>query len=217
MTHLFQQIANQGINWSLIWQETGFTFCLVVFTFYALFILWATRNWKAATVREYDELLEKRNTHSINQGIHIEMYRDKNDELSCRFEEAKADLEAARELNAWLTECNNSLREELDSVKPKHNAKGQFDVKTGKGHQKKKQATQTEKDWTKATEEELLAEAKKRYPVGTKYFDVLEEKPHKALERPFKYTYSSEFAIAVNYGGGFVYRGGKWAKIVTNE
>ena len=35
------------------------------------------------------------------------------------------------------------------------------------------ETSKTEKDWSKATKEELIEEAKRRYPVGTKFISAM--------------------------------------------
>ena len=74
-----------------------------------------------------------------------------------------------------------------------------------------------ERDWTKATNEELLKEANRRYPIGTKYYccnvaDFYAGKIGKALRQA-----SSSSANRIEVGFGYVYYNGKWAEIISEE
>src|SRR5574343_411918 len=92
----------------------------------------------------------------------------------------------------------------LKQLERKRNNKGQFIATSGKGHGKK--------DWTKTSKEELLKEAKRRYPIGTKYKDIVHNKEHISEKDPYFYTESKsyKYPIAVKFGGGLIYRNGKW-------
>lgn len=122
--------------------------------------------------------------------------------------------------NAELTAENIMLRTQLQG---RRNPDGRFAKTTGKGHGRKKPASiqtvapEPERDWTTATPDELLAEAKRRYPVGTKYADVLDSVEYESECEPWIYTYAKTFkgiAICVTDGGGFVYAKNQWAQIL---
>lgn len=84
-----------------------------------------------------------------------------------------------------------------------------------------------EVDWTKATKEELLAEAKRKYPVGTKYKVVHMPScvktvlSHDNFDLTFIYN-GAATNLGINFltkeqnngKGGIVYLDGKWAEIV---
>lgn len=130
-----------------------------------------------------------------------ENYLVKGTAKICKLEGEKMDLQ---------TRIN-----ELEEKAQKRNPDGTFATKTGKGHGKKR------KDWTKASKEELLTEAKKRYPVGTKFLSV-----HTGNERTVKSheQYENTFVNdSVNFlvvnpsewcNGASVYSEGQWAKII---
>ena len=73
-----------------------------------------------------------------------------------------------------------------------------------------------EKDWTKATVEERLAEAKRRYPEGTKFKTAAEnrESIYTSDGNAISWTYIYPDAIGNNPGQGLFYANGKWAEIV---
>ena len=73
-----------------------------------------------------------------------------------------------------------------------------------------------EKDWTKATVEERLAEAKRRYPEGTKFKTATEssENIYTSDGNAISWTYIYPDAIGNNPGQGLFYANGKWAEIV---
>ena len=74
-----------------------------------------------------------------------------------------------------------------------------------------------EKDWTKATVEERLAEAKRRYPEGTKFKTAGENREiiYTSGGNAISWTsYIYPDAIGNNPGQGLFYANGKWAEIV---
>ena len=73
-----------------------------------------------------------------------------------------------------------------------------------------------EKDWTKATVEERLAEAKRRYPEGTKFKTAAEnrESIYTSDGNAISWTYIYPDAIGNNPGQGLFYANGRWAEIV---
>ena len=91
-----------------------------------------------------------------------------------------------------------------------------------------------EKDWSKATKEELLEEAERRYPVGCKYWNLnligeksnpnvkIENLPSICEDALFKFSNTKsndgEYTILVYGKGiarGWVYSNGKWAEIAS--
>ena len=140
------------------------------------------------------------------------------------------DLHARLLVKWWgLREENKKLKAEIAklSVRPtKRNEKGQF-VKSDSGmpisplkRTAKPEPVPTPKtvrDWTTATKEELLAEAKRRYPAGTKYLDVLDREKFKSKSDPWFYDGQQsnvKVGVCVTDGGGYVYCDGKWAEII---
>ena len=119
---------------------TTLFFLGIIFIIYALICIWATNNYKRSI---YQELIDER-AKRTSQAI---LYEDTIARLKDDFECAMVELT------------------ELRSKQRKRNPDGSFAVMSGKGHGKRKQA---ERDWTTATKAELLAEAKRRYPVGCK-------------------------------------------------
>ena len=74
-----------------------------------------------------------------------------------------------------------------------------------------------EKDWTKATVEERLAEAKRRYPEGTKFKTATESSENIYTSDGNAISWTSDICpdtIANNPGQGLFYANGKWAEIV---
>lgn len=66
------------------------------------------------------------------------------------------------------------------------------------------------RDWTTATKDELLAEAKRRYPVGTKYIGLMYKFETKSEHEPY-FRYDTYIDAGIDY----VYMNGKWAQIIT--
>jgi len=118
MKNLFEIISNQGVNWSVIWNDTGFLFCLFLFSCWVLFILWANRNWKHACKKEAAELYEKRNIIMFEKSIEIQILK---------------------ETVTLLKNENERLKNDVKSKERKRDEKGYFVVESGKGHGRKKQ------------------------------------------------------------------------------
>lgn len=74
-----------------------------------------------------------------------------------------------------------------------------------------------EKDWTKATKEELLEEAKKKYPVGTKFISVINKLHKSSVKNNYYAFYNNNYnEIVVNSSfGASIYKNGKWAEIIS--
>ena len=72
-----------------------------------------------------------------------------------------------------------------------------------------------EKDWTKATKEELLKEANRRYPKGTKFRNAASNSIHVSDGNAISWESSSyPDGIANDPGEGLFYANGKWAEII---
>lgn len=157
MNSLFENI---GTNWSVITHDIVNVYLPLFCIGFILLCVWSTRNYKRSLDQEKaDELntAQKQIDHlrlkNINQGIEIERLSD--------------ELKTA---NGVIKRLND----ERQTLKPKRNPDGTFAVTTGKGHQRKrKPELEPERDWTQATKEELLSEAKRRYPVGTKIKSIV--------------------------------------------
>ena len=70
-----------------------------------------------------------------------------------------------------------------------------------------------EKDWTKASKEELLEEAKRRYPIGTKYKSAYDGKADGEITSN-KFKYDANYH-AIYHSEIYVYFNGKWAEIIS--
>lgn len=72
------------------------------------------------------------------------------------------------------------------------------------------------RDWTTATKEELLAEAKRRYPVGTNYKGLRDGDITSSNHNP-EIAESDIFnSECVHVGWDWVYANGQWAEIIPN-
>lgn len=80
----------------------------------------------------------------------------------------------------------------------------------------KTETIETEKDWSKATEEEILAEAKRKYPVGTKYRGVCSNliegvvNADYDVRKPFKND-----EIVLDAGKDYLFYKNRWAEIIS--
>lgn len=70
-----------------------------------------------------------------------------------------------------------------------------------------------EKDCTKASKEELLEEAKRRYPIGTKYKSAYDGKADGEITSN-KFKYDANYH-AIYHSEIYVYFDGKWAEIIS--
>lgn len=190
MDYLFENI---GTNWAVIAHDIFSVYLPLFCLFFIGLCIWSTRNYKRSIDQEKSEELntaQKQIDHlrlkNINQGIEIERLSD----------ELKTTNGVIKRLN-----------DERQTLKPKRNPDGTFAVTTGKGHQRKRKP---ERDWTQATEEELLAEAKRIYPVGTKYIGLMYRSLEIADQNPV-FIKPSGVEVGIDY----VFRDGKWAKIIS--
>lgn len=194
MKTLITLAANQGANWSLIWSDLSVFVCLLLIGIALYF---------------RQKYLKQR-----------EDYLVKGTAKLCAIEGEKIELE--------------KRIEELQAKLPKRNPDGTFGIKTGKGHGKKRKQEnerergiriikESERDWTKATKEELLTEAKRRYPVGTK---IIPLNIHFMAGSPKNTAVSGGYffdgcgdleGIWCDSGSKWrstLYANGKWAKII---
>lgn len=145
------------------------------------------------------ELAEERAFNDTQGSIHVRLMlkysgiQEESDKLKKELKIAQTCLKVAE---TEITELKSKLER-------KRNERGQFVKKS-------------DRDWTTATKEELLAEAKRRYPVGTKYLDVLDSESYISEVDPLidDGTRSVSIGIWVNNGGGYIYADGKWAQIL---
>lgn len=216
-------ILNHAINYSEIWTDVSIYVCLWLVAL-ILITIWAAKNWRNSIREEY---LVKTTSKICALTAQIDdLTKDRDFYKKC-FNDYK--IEATNE----LIERQNNINEldlrltaaiqhnddanmkiiELESKVQKRNPDGTFAKTSGNGHGKKKQV---EKDWTKATKKELLDEAKRRYPIGTKYKDVVYNITYISDSLPYFYLESKTHVnpMAVLYGGGYIYADGKWAEIV---
>lgn len=210
------------INLPVIWSDVSIYVCLWLVVF-CIIVIWAANNYRRS-VR--DEYLVKTTSARIKWDDEMERVQSENRSLREAFDEyrheAQTEANERQERINQLESQNAALTAEVEilNVKSerKRNPDGTFAKTTGKGHGRKKTAAPApDRDWTTATPEELLAEAKRRYPAGTHYLDVLGKKRHKSNREPWIYTgvQSAEgIAVCVTDWGGFVYFNGQWAQIL---
>lgn len=156
------------------------------------------------------ELTEERAFNDTQGSMHVQLML-KYAHVQEESEKAKKDLKIAQTcLKAAKTEISE-LKTKLSRKNLKRDAKGRVLPKV-----------EPERDWTQASKEELLAEAKRRYPVGTKVipFNLSYMKGDPAatiiFKDDFNWMSSGELeGVCVCDGGGYVYVDGKWAKIIT--
>jgi len=158
---------------------------------------------KAQKHEEYDklaaELAEERAFNDTQGDIHVRLML-KYAAIKEASEKTKAEVE---ELSAERYRLACEITELKSKLERKRNERGQF-VKS-----------EPDRDWTTATKEELLAEAKRRYPVGTKFIELCTDIEDVAEKEAYFYYFPEKF-IAVRQERGVIYRHGKWAKIIPN-
>lgn len=240
---LESDIRSFAINWPVIWSDSSIYVCfwLVVF---CLIVIWAANNYRRSVRDEYlvkttSKLVhlhglidEKEREYKFLDNAFAEYRTDAQSEMFERQErinQLETKLEASK---LKYDELELKYDNVLTQLSGRRNPDGTFAKTTGKGHGKRKTkpasasskfaaptapaAPEPERDWTTATTDELLAEAKRRYPVGTRYADVLDAWKYEAKREPWIYTDAQTFkgiAICVTDGGGFVYANGLWAEI----
>lgn len=139
-----------SINYAAIWSDLSIYVCLWLVAF-VLITVWAAKNYKNSIREEY---LTKTTSKLCAMAAEIDQLTAERDHYKSAFDQYYKDI------NAELIETRSKIQ--------KRNPNGTFAITSGKGHGKKKEVKQVEIDWTKATKKELLAEAKRRYPIGTK-------------------------------------------------
>ena len=70
---------------------------------------------------------------------------------------------------------------------------------------------------TMTTPEELLAKAKRDYPIGTEYIGLRDNEPYTARLTPSWIPKGCNEYYGIQVGTDYVYREGKWAEIVTMD
>lgn len=145
---------------------------------------------------EFDKLateLAEERTFNENQGdMHVRLLlkhasiQDESDKLKKELKIAKTCLKVAE---TEITELKSKMERN-------RNERGQFVKKH-------------DRDWTTATKEELLAEAKRRYPVGTKYKGLMYDFESESEHDPY-FRYYTHIDVGIDY----VYMNGKWAQII---
>lgn len=200
MKTLIYFIMNHSINLPEIWSDCSIYVCLWLVSV-VLLAIWSAKNYKRSVQLEASE--DKAN----------ESYKHKNIVLSL-----SKQIDNLESQNSYLKQAFDSYKYdtqkeliELMGKLPKRNSNGTFAFKTGKGHGKKKI---TEIDWTKATKEELLSEAKRRYPIGTKFIGMTSNIEIAEIDPFFYDNYYKR--IAVKDVSGVVYFDGQWAKIIKS-
>lgn len=134
--------------------------------------------------------------------------------LACENSELKKEIKIAQ---TCLKVAETEITELKAKLERKRNEKGQFVKKYDS-----EVRTDQERDWTTATKEELLAEAKRRYPVGTKFLSIDYEigetleivRPITSGDSDCIYTLTKAPNDSNPYRS--VYELGKWAKIIPN-
>lgn len=181
---------------------------IIAAVFYVLFVVFLIL--KIHYRIKYSELKEWRKFAEIEKDQmkdDMEMITDKlslivqiKDKLSETNKYLLSEVETFEKKGINLLLENRRLIEEINTLKSKlhrstpRNAKGQYIKK-------------------ELTRDELLAEAKRRYPVGTK-FKGLGYGKVEISEIPPRYFLFGKNYIAVKGTGGVVYLHGRWAKII---
>lgn len=70
---------------------------------------------------------------------------------------------------------------------------------------------------TMTTPEELLEKAKRDYPIGTEYIGLRDNEPYTARTSPSWVPKGYNDYYGIEVGTDYIYRDGKWAKIVTKD
>lgn len=202
MKSLFYFFANHSINWSMIWSDVSIYVCIWLILV-MLIVIWAANNYRKSVKYEAEE---KQNRLVVSLSHELDMINLENSGFREAFKNYKEDVQS--ELY--------SLRERLKVAERKRDSKGLYLPSTGKGHGKKK-------DLSKTTEEELITEAKRRYPIGTLFYSALGD------ENPSKCVCNGGYIFQQNHRGckniiwaydntytlrGFLYHNGVWAEII---
>lgn len=196
MKNLINLIENQGVNWQLIWTDISIYVC-VMLIIDIVFVIYAAKNYKNNWREHY---LVKTTSKLCTLNCEIDRLTSQNKFLRDAFTDYKKDVEVR--INE-LAEENKKLSA---SVRKK-DEKGHYLPISGKGHKKK--------DWTKATDEQLLKEAKRRYKKGNVVLCVLVGDEVKLISKDFEITENKELLGRGEKINVFLYNNGIWAKKVT--
>lgn len=221
MDYLFE---NVGTNWGVIFSDVLAVYLPLFSIAFMLMCFWAANNYKRSIAKEYEERIDHLRLKNLNQGIEIERLNSELRLAKEGFTQYKDDaMIEILNLRNELKESNEDRTNMRSKLQSRRNPNGTFAVTTGKGHSKKKrdeikttESETTDRDWTKATKEELLAEAKRRYPVGTKII-CLHDQPYDLIETNIFRIDSNGYCIRNENKDGYVncvYHFGKWAKII---
>lgn len=153
---------------------------------------------------EYDrlatELAEERKFSDTQGDMHVRLLL-KYAGIQEESEKLKKELKIAQ---TCLKVAETEIAELKSKLERKRNEKGQFIKKADQ-----------ERDWTTATKDELLAEAKRRYPVGTKVKGNLFPFDREFVREDELRYYDNCEGISA-FGEPWVYSSGKWAEIIPN-
>lgn len=152
---------------------------------------------------EYDrlatELAEERAFNETQGSMHVRLLL-KYAGIQEESEKLKKELKIAQ---TCLKVAETEISELKSKLERKRNEKGQF----------VKKVDSKERDWTTATKDELLAEAKRRYPVGTKVKGNLFPFDREFVREDELRYYDNCEGISA-FGEPWVYSSGKWAQII---
>jgi len=126
--------------------------------------------------------------------------------LACENTDLKQELKIAK---TCLKVAETEITELKAKLERKRNDKGQF-------------AKKQERDWTTATKDELLDEAKRRYPIGTKFICIEFNDKRTVTDNNYwdneiwdNEIWDNEIWFGVEFPvSGVVYKKGKWAQIL---
>lgn len=193
MKNLLYLIENQGANWELIWTDISIYVC-VMLAANIIFVIYAAKNYKNNLREHY---LVKTTSRLCALNCEIDRLTSENKFLHESFTDYKKDVEIRI----------NNLAEEnkkLSASVRKKDEKGHYLPISGKGH--------VGKDWTKATNEQLLNEAKRRYKIGSIVLCVLVGDEVKLTSKDFEITENKELLGKGEKTNVFLYNNGFWAK-----
>lgn len=180
-----------------------------------------------------NELAEERAFNDTQGSMHVRLMlkyahvQEESEKLKKEHTKLKAENKTLnieiREIdrkNTHLMAENYELRSRLSRKNLKRDSKGRVLPKS-----------EFERDWTQASKEELLAEAKRRYPVGTKVIpfnlsymignpsETVIMKPSKEIDvKDYEFASFKGLPSIWVYSGSWnsvVYSDGKWAQIIT--
>lgn len=196
MKNLINLIENQGANWALIWSDISIYMC-VMLAANIVFVLYAAKNYKNNWREHY---LVKTTSKLCALICEIDRLTSENVFLHEAFKSYKNDIE----IKIYDLEEENK---KLSASVRKKDEKGHYLPISGNGHKKK--------DWTKATDEELFKEAKRRYKKGNVVLCVLVGDEVKLISKDFEYASATKEIWGEGEKTSVVlYSSGNWAKKV---